>query len=316
MRFLAAILLTVVLAFGIGFYLAVPANPEVKFWKHVVEERDRELALVRQQNPDQPCIFFAGGSSTAFSIDPKVIEEHCGYPAFNLGLPVAAGAEYLAYHAMSKMRPGDYLVLCLEPGLLTSDNPEPSPSKFSFAMAASFGESHLAGGGEGFGRFMRPVDYLNLPRPGAGYLATLAARMVTGKGYRYIPGDLRYRGRVETGVRGATPMGALSPRALSVYGRNLLLQIRQEAERRQIHLAYSMPWTLFTADALEPAKLMNHKLLEEISDTIPVIDGDFRGAAGEANWFSDSPQHLTAEGSAMRSGELARGIGKWLLAIE
>lgn len=312
MRFLVSILLTVLLAFGLGFYLAVPANPEVKFWSAVVKARDDEMKQVRSEHPGQPIIAFTGGSSTAFSIDPAIIERHGRISAFNLALPVAAGPEYLVHQAMDRLRPGDLLVVSLEPDLLCADDPETSPSKFSFAMAFADGKTTQAAGGDTFGNYPGLRDYLSLPRPGAGYLATLIARKMTGSEYRYRVADMRYRGRVETPVRAAVPVAGHPRRALSGYGKEFLRRVKSQAGSRGLRVAYSLPWQLVDESSLGDSRANNRALLEEIGMILPVLHDPSCGAAADASWFSDSPQHLTAEGSRLRSIELAEAILTWV----
>ena len=312
MRFVLAILATVLVAYAFGYFLSVPANPEIKFWREVVMMRDRDLARLRDEKPGERAIFFTGGSSTAFSVDPKIIEEACGRPAFNFGLPVAAGAEYLVSEAINRTRHGDLLIVCLEPDLLTGANPEPSPSKFSFAMASAAGNPGHASGGVELGRDLRVSDYLSLSRPGAGYLATFAARLANGKAYRYTLEDIRYRGRIETGVRAAVPVSGHPSRTLSPYGKELLRKTHEAAGRRGVLAAYSMPWQFVVPGALEDSRRANRNLLEQISALMPVLDEPSAGAASEPEWFSDSGQHLSAQGSAVRSLELAGAVHPWL----
>ena len=70
-----------------------------------------QLVQVRAEYLSTVSIIFI--TSCAFSIDPKIIEDKCGMPAFNLGLPVSAGPKYLLYQALEKTRPGDILVVAL-----------------------------------------------------------------------------------------------------------------------------------------------------------------------------------------------------------
>jgi hypothetical protein len=312
MRFAFSILVAAAAAYALGFFLAVPANPEVKFWRDVVERRDREIAQVRKNQPGTPIIFFTGGSSTAFSIDPAIIEQTCGLPSFNLGLPVAARAEYLIHQAMERTRSGDLLILCLEPDLLSVAGASPSPSKFSFAMAAVSGSVGEAAGGHSFDAYPSLRDYLNLSRPGAGHLSTYIARLALDKPYRYTHADMRYRGRIETAIHGAIPAGIRTASQLSPYGRQLLTRARQAADERGVRLLYAMPWHFTGPAALPDSRRHQHQLNQEISTIIPVIDDGFTGVAGNPSWFSDTGQHLTSEGSRERSTHLAAALRECL----
>jgi hypothetical protein len=310
MRFALSLLLSLIAAYALGFYLAVPANPEVQFWREVVERRDREIAGIRKSQPGTPIIFFTGGSSCAFSIDPKIIEETCGLPAFNLGLPVAAGGKYLLHQALAQTKPGDILVVCLEPDVLAHYRDNNSPSKFSFALAAAAGRPSESSGGATFKQTPSLRDYLNFTRPGAGHLTTLAAKSVSGRNYRYTTSDIRYRGRVETPIKSTdlTASGVNPATHLSPGGRDLLRTFVKAASERNVQVLYSMPWVLTHEDDLAENRSNKAALAEDIQSLIPTLQDGFNGAASDAAYFSDSALHLTAEGSALRSQAVANAL--------
>jgi hypothetical protein len=307
MRFPIAILLTILAAYALGFWLAVPANPEVKFWQEVVERRDREIAGVRKENPDTPIIFFTGGSSCAFSIDPKIIEETCGLPAFNLGLPVAAGGKYLLHQALEKTKQGDVLVVCLEPDVLSHYKENYSPSKFSFALAAAAGRPSESSGGATFAQTPSIRDYLNFTRPGAGHLSTLGAKVASGRNYRYTESDLRYRGRVETPIK--TPELPASEATLETHltqdARKFLKTFVKAASGRKVKVLYSLPWVFTDEESVAKSRSNKQILTTDIQTILPTLNDGFYGVASESAYFSDSALHLTAEGSALRSQALA-----------
>lgn len=312
MRFAVSVVITVLIAYLLGYYLSVPANPEVKFWREVVERRNREIAQLRNNQPDTPIIFFTGGSSTAFSIDPQIVEDICGLPAFNLGLPIAAGPEYLIHQALESTRPGDILVIGLEPDILASSASEKSPSKFSFAMASAAGSTAEAAGGETFNTSLSLRDRLSLARPGASYLATLVARFVSDKGYRYRTTDIRFRGRIETPVMGAQPATQRNAHALSQYGRDLLNQAKAAAHARGVRLFYAMPWHFTKTEGVVASRQAQAQLNQHIQSIMPVVDDGFFGVADNPKWFSDTPQHLTAEGSKIRSQAVSSTLRRLL----
>ncbi|GAA5128512.1 hypothetical protein JIN84_02095 [Luteolibacter yonseiensis] len=310
MRFVTALLACAVAAYGTGFYLAIPKNPEVRFWKNVVDRREAEIATVRKEQPSTPIIFFTGGSSTAFSIDPRIIETTCGLPSFNLGLPVAAGAKYLLHQALANCAAGDTLVICLEPDLLTYSTTERSPSAFSFAMATSAGDPGLAGGGDSFGHTTTFREYLNLSRPGPRYLATLGLKMLSGKEYRYGPEDIKYHGRIETPIHNPdlTASGIARATRLSSEGESILRAFREAADRKGVRLFYSMPWLLTKREALMESRSNKRSLLENIDTIIPVLRDDFSGCEDDVSNFSDTGMHLSGKGSGMRSLSVAESL--------
>jgi hypothetical protein len=155
-------------------------------------------------------------------------------------------------------------------------------------------------------------QYLSLPRPGAGYLATLLARSATGKDYRYNLADIRYRGRIETPMRAAKSAAARSSSKLSPYGRNLLTRAKTAAQARGVRLLYAMPWHFTSTPGVDSSRHAQARLNQDIQTIIPAVDDGFVGIADNPAWFSDSAQHLTAEGSEIRSQALARTLHRHL----
>ena len=314
MRFLALILACTAAAYALAFGIAVPGNPELKFWRAVDQSRDREIAAVRQADPTPSLLLFTGGSSCAFSIDPEIIEQTCGRPTFNLGLPVAAGAKFLLHQALAKARSGDTLVVCLEPDLLTY--PEAfKPSTLSFGLATLAGDPSGAVGGSSFDQDLDFRDCLNLSRPGPSHLATLIGKSAAGKEiYRYGIDDLRYRGRVETPDRepDLPRIGPKSSDQLTPAARELLTTFRDAADRKGVRIAYSMPWVLTAADAATTNRAVNRRILDAIDPILPVLDDGWLGVSTDPAHFSDSGLHLTAEGARLRSSGLAKALDLWL----
>lgn len=317
MRFPLCILASLIAAYALGYYLTIPANPEIQFWHSVVEVRDAEIAAVRKQLPDTPIIFFTGGSSTAFSIDPKIIEESTGFPCFNLGLPVATEAKYLLHQALQRSQPGDFIIVCLEHGLLISYEENQKPSKLSFALAVKAGTPGEAAGGNTFCHSVSITDYLNYSRPGALHLPTLVARKIINKPYRYNLEDLRYHGRVETPIHNPNIM-AIGPSEItniSPDAHMLLTKFKKAADRKQVHVAFSLPWMYTTPEKASELRSENLLILEEISLTMPVMEDVFTGVADNLKWFSDSGLHLSAEGSKQRTTALITPLANWLKAL-
>ncbi len=309
MRFLLSISLCLVLAYALAAYIAIPANPEIKFWRSVDQLRNREIAAVRLNQPGKPIIFFTGGSSCAFSIDPKIIEDTCGMPAFNLGLPVSAGPKYLLHQALEKARPGDFLVINLEPDVLTYPH-DYKPSQFAFAMAASANQPAAAAGGNSFGTPLSTREYFNLMRPGPGYIATRIGKALAGKSYRYQESDIRYRGRIETQFSDPSPDKGSEKNVTAVVpaARELLLKFRSAASSKGVKVFYSMPWALTEESIAANNRTANRKILSSIQSIIPTIDDGYQGVATDPHVFSDSGQHLNAAGSATRTKALAGAL--------
>lgn len=292
------------LAYGLGLVLTVPANPEVGFWREVMLRRDAEIATARKSGG--PCLFFTGGSSTAFSIDPAIIEQACGRPAFNLGLPIASGAPYILHQALKRCQSGDTLVVCLEADVIAHGG-ESHPSTLSFALGALEGDVSGAAGGATLDRSLHLREALNLPRPGPQYLTTLAARVATGKGYRYTPQDIRYHGRIETSLQDPSmiALGTPARRRLHPEAETLLSRFVESARQSGVRVFYSQPWRFTSPETIDAWRLENKALLADVARVIPVLEDPSLGASADRQDFSDSHQHLTAAGSKKRTELLA-----------
>lgn len=309
MRLLTATLVSVLAAYGLSCWLTIGVSPEAAFWHDVMERRDREIAEVRRTQPGSPILFFTGGSSTAFSVDPALIEEKCGLPAFNLGLPISTGAAYIVHQALSRCHSGDILVICLEVDVLTEPG-ELGASTLSFALASREGDPLAASGAGTLDESLTVSELLSLPRPGPRFLATLAARSATGKYYRYTEADIRYRGRIETQTIDPSIVALDQPveRRLGDESAMLLRQLAGLGAAKGIRLFYSMPWRFTTPGSAEAWRAANRRFLDSVDTVVPVIADDTWGVGTERSHFSDSHQHLSAAGSRVRTTALAAAL--------
>jgi hypothetical protein len=305
LRFLISSIVCLIAAYGISGWLTVPENPEVAFWREAIVGRDRDIAAARTAHPDQPFLFFTGGSSTAFSIDPAIVEPACGLLAFNLALPISASAPYILHQAFKRTRPGDILVIGVEADILSFSG-EFKPSSLAFALGLMEQDPAGIAGGQTFDKRLALRDAFNLPRPGPGYLVTLAGRLAYGKGYRYKSEDIRYHGRIETPVKdqGLEPLDAMTPRHLHPEAAEWLQKLAVAAKEKDVTLFYAMPWRLTKPQAETACRAANRSLLDEINPIIPVLEDGADGVSTRTDFFSDSLQHLTAEGSSVRTRAL------------
>ena len=310
MRFPLTLLACLLAAYALSAFLTVTVNPETAFWAEALARREADAAAIRKQSPGEPIIFFTGGSSCAFSIAPKIIEDTTGQPCINLGLPAAAGPRYILHQALRQAESGDLIVVCLEPDFLTFPGQESSPSKTGFALEAVRGNLSAAAGGSTFGKSLSISDYLTLSRPGANYLITLGARGLTAKGYRYKPEDIGYRGILRTDVRDPSLKGTGNSDVTSLHadGRLLLETFVAAAKRKGVRLAYSMPWFFTDTASLAHNRSGNKRVLADIAAIMPVIEDGFSGAMDGIDNFADSGLHLSDKGSVVRSQALAEAL--------
>lgn len=309
MRFFLKLLACLLLAYSAAAFITIPANPEIQFWSSVVQKRDQEIDAIRKKKPSQPILFFTGGSSCAFSIDPKIIEEICGLPAFNLGLPVSAGPKYLLHQALEKAKAGDIIVIALEPDALTYQS-DFEPTSLTLGLAIKDGDPSGTVGGHSFDESLTFRDWLNLTRPGPGYIANYLGKAVTGKGYRYRSDDIRYHGRIETQFSDPNLpyAGKKSVTEICASGRALLKKYKDSALQKNVSLFYSIPWSLNNSEAANHNREANHKIQESIMPIIPVVDDGYQGVSTDSKLFSDSGLHLSAKGSSQRSIALGEAL--------
>ncbi|MCH7226424.1 hypothetical protein [Haloferula sp. A504] len=300
-------MITTVLAYGVGAWLTIRANPEVKFWTEVIRLREERIEKLRAERPGTPIILFTGGSSCAFSIDPAIIEEKTGIPAVNMGLPVACGGHYLVHQAMRETKRGDILVVCLEPDLLTASGQlETAPTATGYLLAAASGHLSEAAGGATFDLQPGLSDHLSFLRPGASYSVVLAGKTMVGKGYRYGRKNIGFGGYLEfPASEGLLPAGRSRSRELTAEAREFLRTVEEVGSRRGVKTLYSMPWILTQPDGVEVSRSNKKALLESVAEVMPVLHEPELGVHGEPQLFADSPQHLNRKGATLKSSAVA-----------
>ena len=303
-----------IVAYASSCILTIFVNPEVTFWNEAVSRRLDAIASIREKEPGEPIIFFTGGSSCAFSIDPEIIEKITGRPAINMGLPVAAGAHYIIHQALRQARPGDTIVYTTAADILTFPDQEFSPAKISFALESRRGLPTEYAGGSTFGNSLTIPQSHTLSRPGVDYLIVLAGRMANGKGYRYKLPDIRYRGLIQTPVRDPSlkPAGPRTAVNLDPEGRQLLETFVAAAKQKGVQVVYSMPLTYTATADLAASRNKNREFLTEIEKIMPVIDDGYSGAIDNIENFADGGRHLSESGSGIRSRALARALQLYL----
>src|SRR5689334_1425237 len=114
-------------------------NPEIQFYRSGHEKKQQWLAQLRAEFPTN--ILVLGGSSCATSIQGSRLRSQHGLPVANLGLGAGMGTTVLTHYALDVLRPGDTLIVALEPGMLISPV-EMEPLGVQFALA--IGQPSLA----------------------------------------------------------------------------------------------------------------------------------------------------------------------------
>ncbi|WP_375559328.1 hypothetical protein ACE193_16525 [Bernardetia sp. OM2101] len=68
----------------------------------------------RLKSITSPKIVFIGGSSIAFGLDSKIIEEQLGYPVVNMGLHAEIGLHYMVLETLPYLKKGDIVIIAAE----------------------------------------------------------------------------------------------------------------------------------------------------------------------------------------------------------
>lgn len=302
MRLLCQILVSALSAYLIGFWIMIYMNPECDFWLELEIRRNHALQEIRKNKPDEPVVLFAGGSSCAFSIDPLIITQNTGMPALNLGGPAHAGANYLIPRAMDSAKPGDFVVLALETHFLTPSAPQ-LPTSLGLALNLRQGQ------------ITQSLPHLHRLRPGTTFFATWLAKSATGNlRYRYNVSHHRQGGRLEHPaiLSSTTRVAHSKAKPLSIDGIKLIRQSLNEATRKNVTLLYSMPWQYIEEHDHAKHRSLNEQLLIGISHHLHCLKDQSFGLSSTPDYFSDTINHLSQEGSKMRTLKVARGLSQYL----
>jgi hypothetical protein len=303
---LALLLLTVALfAVLAGATYALRFNPEMHFWHNAAE---RKLAWADQMRAKHGyAIGIIGGSTTTFGIDAEILEREHDLPVVNLGLHAGMGPEVCSGFGFAALRPGDTLIVSLEPSMLTEEESE--PTSLGVRMAWALRKPAIIGWDDTSSVWQHMLNPAKL-QPGGYHVMTMLGKLVLGQPlYRYHISDSRPGGLQVTAER--RPYALNQPKyesdslLLSTAGRALLARIRDEASTRGIRVAYLLPWAYCPEDSADLQRAANESLLAQIEESMSVQREPNLGVNSCLEDFSDSGQHLTADAAKRRSKVLS-----------
>ena len=297
-----------VAAWLLGAAYTLWLNPETRFNVFAGQLKQAWARKLTQEQGAKVVIF--GGSSCTFSIDGERLQQKFGLPTVNMGLSAGLGAQLLTSWAMSETKPGDTLIMALEPDLLTVDNAEHSLSaiQFGYAMGAPQWLNRVELTDQRLGR----VSGLLALRPGGFYAFTLLGKLARGAElYRYKPTDFHASGWQETAVRMPINGPPGNGPHLSADSRRLLSGLRAWGQENHVRLAYSLPWGYTPEPEVARAQQAEIPLLLEISEYLPVLKDPRLGAYAVLEHYADTNWHLIPEGAALRTDALGAQLQKW-----
>lgn len=284
-----------------AFWYTVDENPEIRFWRKAYEVKTARSAALSQSG--KPKYVFAGGSSCAFQIDTKILENEFGIASVNMGFHAGTGAGVVAAVAMAECRPGDTLVLMIEPGLLTEDLAIP---QLGYQALEIFVKPEASKVLVDLGIY-HEADALMALRPGLYTVATMIGKWVLGKkDYRYNVQDIQSGGMITTPEkRQLLSNSGYSRVVLPKRSLEFLAGIVEMMKKRDVKVICILPWRYGEGPDAVAARRGNEDYLDAVRPIMPVLDDGRLGLLEDAGAFADTSLHMTETAAADRT----RGLG-------
>lgn len=276
-------------------------NPEVRLYVHAVEVKEAWARQLDSGFTNKTLVF--GGSSTSFTIDPVRIRDRTGLAVANYGLHAGMLPRFLTGFAAASARPGDLLLMAMEPELLVVPI---NGSDLAAQMGFALDQPEWVHASNVTGEPVHWVENLVSLRPGAYHFFTLLGKIALGRPlYRYAPTDFTESGWQRTEERRAIANPGRWAAPLTVDARILLTALKEWSATHGIRLAYALPWQYVAEPYAAAYQADNLRFLVQVSEFLPVLADERLGAYGVREHFADTPLHLTPAGAAVRSDELA-----------
>ena len=293
-------------AWAVGAIFTLWINPEIVFLKQAA--RTKQAWAQKLTHESGAKFLVCGASSTTFGIDGLRLRERHQLPVVNMGITAGLTPRILTEWALSETRPGDTLVVAIEPALLTIDqDATATAAQFCYALNSpqwlhGVLEPHESAG---------PASWLML-RPGGQQTFTYLAKNFGGQPlYRYRVADIQPSGLVTTAVR-TTLTGApgYNPE-LPAASRQMLRSLADWSRTNQVRLCYALYWAWCPPEDLMTFRRQNAAFLLQMSAFMPVLEDRRLGALTNQTLFADTALHLTAEGVVLRTDALGEELRAW-----
>ena len=306
----AAMLLTVAfLTWAAGAAYTLSVNPEIAFFKQIAGVKQRWAQKMTDEHGNKTVFF--GGSSCTFSIMPERLLKQHAIPAANLGLGAGMGLRVLTRSALEQARPGDTLIMAMEPEVLLNPLEDTMLGiQISYALHRpqwlAEGTSVAATG---------PVSWIRtalMLRPGGYHVFTLLGKLLTGKPlYRYQVNEVDVTGWEHSPLHREPHPSVGSPGPLPEDVRQFLISLKEWCAQHQMRVAYSLPWTYTDETHLKELQENNRRLLEQISSIIPVLQDQRLGVDTVREHFADTVWHLNRDAAETRTDIVAKAVRSW-----
>lgn len=276
-------------------------NPEVRLYVHAAEVKEAWARRLDAGFTNKTIVF--GGSSTSFTVDPARIRARAGLAVANYGLHAGMMPRFLTGFAAASARPGDLLLMAMEPELLVVPI---NGSDLAAQMGFALDKPEWVHASNVTGEPVHRIENLVSLRPGAYHFFTLLGKIVLGRPlYRYAPTDFTESGWQRTDERRAIANPARWSAPLTADARLLLTALKAWGATNHVRVAYALPWQYVAGPYAAGYQADNLRFLVEVSEFLPVLADERLGAYSVREHFADTPLHLTPEGAGVRSDELA-----------
>lgn len=277
-------------------------NPELKFWKGALKEKKHWVEKMREGG--KPISVFSGGSMAAFQIDSDLLFQTFGSRTVNLGLHAGMGADATIAIATTLLQPGDRLVLMTEPEVLAGGGGR---------LTALGSQMVLATGSRGAAFFQPCIEEQSWvstawqARPGLNHMSTNIGKFLMRQpSYRYDLEGVLPGGLLVTPIRVDHTLNqrAAFPLELSARGQELLLELKEWCDKKEVSVVYLMPVSYIAEKHISRQRQYNKAFLDQVAAIIPVWEEESMGVSDEAGDFSDTFGHMTQIAARARTIQL------------
>ncbi|HEX4140418.1 MAG TPA: hypothetical protein VHY09_08730 [Candidatus Methylacidiphilales bacterium] len=303
---LAMALATMVAAWLACAFYTFEFDPELGTIHYVYRQK---LAFARQldQSPT-PKMVFAGGSSCAHQINTELLNGTYRLPSVNLGQNAGLGFYVNTAIGISQVRPGDSLVLAIEPSTFA----DATITKLGYEFTATTRVPKLRAGLAILGANFTRREEINAMRPGLYHLVTLMAKIALRQPLdRMKPTDLKPDGYEDVTDRRNLVGLQAGPVELPPATQQALRQLVTWAAQNHVRVAYLMPWGYYHPGDEAKARIYNREFLLKMASIMPVLRDEKLGVWDRVQDFADTEVHLDPDGAARRTEYLAPILTQW-----
>lgn len=301
---LLVLALAVILSAAFSWHAKRHWQVESAFFSEAIRASERYAETLRADGQN-PFIVF-GGSTSRTSWIPSVLREEFGVPVVNFGLHAGFGPRVIAELAMREAQPGDTVVVAFEPAILARDETATPTSGVDLFL-------HEEGLSFRCGRFFQlvPAHFVQYLQGNTRYNLFMLMKHLRGmKPYRYVASEnLHDDGWMEVLERRPLTFDpaprTVRPIRLGAAGRDLLLSIRAECERRGCRAVYALPPRL---DGNPNAPAAHSSLILDILPILPVVRDPLLGCNPNPDEFADTPQHPIRPGALRATRSLGAAL--------